>query len=308
LTYRRILTGATAIVVAVGFIVAAVRWEAGSRAPDEANVSAPSLEALISPARYRQAVATLASEEMDGRRVGTPGGEAAVRFIENGFRQAGLLPGHKGSYRQDYRHSFDGEADATNVVGYLPGTDAEIGHQVVVISAHHDHLGRNHGSGCPSEEQGECVKYGANDNASGTAALLELAHALGRFKDELRRTVVFLSTDAEECGCTGVKQYVYREPAFPLADTIYNLNIDQIGEGAELETHQLNLNTPEGEDCDVDGEVFANRGIRSQTLVGGNANYHACTDTIDRMDFDAALRVVRRAARLALEAIQAPTD
>jgi len=177
-----------------------------------------------------------------------------------------------------------------------------------VISAHHDHLGRNRRDGCPDGRRGDCINFGANDNASGTAALLELAYAFAANKDKLKRTLVFLSTDGEECGCTGIKQYVYRDPPFPLADTIYNLNIDQIGEGAELETHRLNRGTPQDEDCDVDGEVFANRGVRAQTLVGGNAHYHECTDTVANMNFDAALRVVRRASRLVLKEIQAPKD
>ncbi len=276
------------------------------RGTGEETVTAKSLRRLISPDRYRQAVATLASAEMEGRRVGTPGDEAAVQFVMAGFREAGLLPGYKGGYRQDYEHSFNGIASATNVIGYLPGTDAAVANQVLVVSAHHDHLGRNLEDGCPGGPQGNCIKPGANDNASGTAALLELAYAFAGFKGKLKRTLVFLSTDGEECGCTGIKQYVYRDPSFPLADTIYNLNIDQIGQGANLETHPLNLGTPEDEDCEVDGEVFANRGVRAQTLVGDNAHYHECTDTVDNMDFNAALRVVRRASRLLLKEIQAP--
>ena len=217
----------------------------------------------------------------------------------------GLLPGYRGGYRQDYTHSFNGTAEAANIIGYLPGNDAAVGKQVIVVSAHHDHLGRTK-DGCPNCPKGDGIKYGANDNASGCAALLELAHAFAGSKAKLNRTLVFLSTDGEECGCTGIKQYVYRDPPFPLADTIYSLNIDQIGEGADLETHRLNLGTPEEEECEVDGEVFANRGVRSQMLVGDNAHYHECTDTVDNMDFDAALRVVRRASRLLLKEIQAP--
>lgn len=287
-------------------VAAALLAEGMPSDASEESVTAESLESLISPDRYRQEVATLASEEMEGRRVGTPGGEAAAQFVEARFREAGLLPGYKGGYRQDYEHSFEGTASATNVIGYLPGTDSMDGSQVVVISAHHDHLGRNRRDGCPDGRRGDCINFGANDNASGTAALLELAYAFAANKDKLKRTLVFLSTDGEECGCTGIKQYVYRDPPFPLADTIYNLNIDQIGEGAELETHRLNRGTPEDEDCDVDGEVFANRGVRAQTLVGDNAHYHECTDTVTNMNFDAALRVVRRASRLVLKEIQAP--
>jgi acetylornithine deacetylase/succinyl-diaminopimelate desuccinylase-like protein len=288
--------------VAAALLVRGTQSDAG-----EESLTAESLQSLISPERYRQAVAMLASDAMDGRRVGTPGGEAAAQFVEAGFREAGLLPGYRGGYRQDYEHSFNGATSATNVIGYLPGKDPAVGNEVIVISAHHDHLGRNRNmDGCPGRPQGDCIKRGANDNASGTAAVLELAHAFAANKDTLKRSLVFLSTDAEECGCTGVKQYVYRDPPFPLADTIFNLNIDQIGEGADLETHRLNQSTPEDEDCDVDGEVFANRGIRAQSLVGDNAHYHQCTDTLDGVNFDAALAVVLRASNIVLKEIQAP--
>ena len=294
--------------VAAVFLVVAITMgiEGMSKSTGAERLSAKSLRRLMSPDRYRQAVTTLSSEAMEGRMIGTPGGQAAVRFIEAEFRQAGLLPGYRGGYRQDYKHVYDGIADATNVIAYLPGVDAAVGKEVIVVSAHHDHLGRSLEDGCPNDKMGDQIKPGANDNASGTAALIELAYVFAPFKDQLRRTLVFLATDGEECGCTGIKQYVYRDPAFPLADTIYNLNIDQIGEGADLETQRLNLGRSEDENCDVDAEVFANRGIRAQSLVGGNSHYHEPTDTVENMDFDAAMRVVRRASRLLLKEIQAP--
>ena len=262
---------------------------------------------LIDPDRYRDAVVNLSSPEMEGRQVGTPGGWNAIRYVEARFQMAGLAPGYNGGFLQPYRHCFKGDADAANVIGCIEGRDLETKHQVVVVSAHRDHLGRTKKGGCPNNKLGKKIRPGANDNASGTAALFELAHAFGEVREELKRTLVFLSTDAEECGCTGIKHYVYRDPAFPIENTVYNLNIDQIGEGAKLEIHKLNRRDfREDEECDVDAEIFATRGVRAETLVGGNRHYHKASDTPENMDFEAALKVVRRAAKLVWRAVQEP--
>jgi Zn-dependent M28 family amino/carboxypeptidase len=270
-------------------------------------VSAQIVKRLIDPDRYRKAVVDLASPEMEGRQVGTPGGWTAIRYVTTRFQEAGLEPGYKGSFLQPYRHCFKGTAGAANVIGVIEGRDPETKHQVVVVSAHRDHLGRTKKGGCPNNKAGKKIKPGANDNASGTAALFELAHAFGEVQAELKRTLVFLSTDAEECGCTGIKHYVYRDPAFPLENTVYNLNIDQIGEGAKLETHKLNRrDLRDDEECDVDAEVFATRGVRAETLVGGNRHYHKASDTPENIDFEAALKAVRRATKLVWRAVQDP--
>ncbi|MCZ0964302.1 M28 family metallopeptidase [Paracoccus benzoatiresistens] len=229
--------------------------------------------------------------------------------METKFRQAGLLPPEKlGGYLQPYEHDWHGKTDAANVVGFLPGTDPVLRGEVVIVSAHHDHLGRNTGSGCPDGRHGDRIHPGANDNASGSAAMLELAFALSSRANELKRTVLFLSVDGEECGCTGAKHYVYEDPVFALEDTVYVLNIDQIGEDAWLEKHRKPRRVDHGADCEVDGEVFARRGIKAATLVGHNSHYHSPEDTVGHMDFPEAMKVVDRALELVWNAAQAPSD
>jgi acetylornithine deacetylase/succinyl-diaminopimelate desuccinylase-like protein len=273
------------------------------------RASAASAEPSIDPERYRSNVARLASEEMAGRRVGTAGGRLAVSYMETMFREAGLVaPEALGGYRQNYRHDWHGVTDATNVVGILPGSHPELRREVVVVSAHHDGLGRNRHDGCPEDEEGRRIRYGANDNASGAAALIELAFVLSAQAGQLDRTLVFLSTDGEECGCTGVKNYVLDAPVLPIEQTVYNLNIDQIGEGAWLEEHEIRRRGRERADCEVDGEVFARRGVEAATLVGDNANYHSPEDVVENMDFDEALQVVRRAHALVLDAARSDGD
>ena len=275
-----------------------------------AETSARTIKQAIDADRFRAAIVELTSPELNGRAVGTPGGGAAIRYVEAEFKAIGLLPGFRGAFRQDYVHEFKGTANAANVIGVIEGSDPGLKHEVIVISAHRDHLGRRLDYACPNDpETNDCVKYGADDNASGTAALFELARAFLAVRSELKRTLVFLSTDGEECGCTGVKQYVYRDPPFPLRDTVYNLNIDEIGQGGSLETHELNLNQPESRDCLVDAEVFANRGITAQSFVGdAGKNYHECSDTLQNMNVEASLDTVRLAVNLIWDRAQAPSD
>ena len=257
----------------------------------------------IDPSRYLDTISRLASDEMEGRRVGTPGGWAAIAFMEARFREAGLLPPEAlGGYLQLYTHDWHGKTDAANVIGVLPGSNPALEDEVVVVSAHHDGLGRNRDDGCPDGRRGKRIRYGANDNASGMAALVELAFALAARRDEIARTIVFLSIDGEECGCTGVKHYVFKDPVYPLEKTVYVLNIDQIGEGAWLVEHPTDHHAADSEDCMVDGEVFARRGVRATTLVGDNSNYHRPGDVIEKLNMRKALEAVRRAHELVLHA------
>jgi acetylornithine deacetylase/succinyl-diaminopimelate desuccinylase-like protein len=269
---------------------------------------AASGKAAVDPARYRRAVAHLASEEMDGRRVGTPGGRRAIDYIRSAFAGIGLQPRRDRSYLQHYDHDFKGTAKATNVVGILPGSDPLLKRQAVIVTAHFDHLGRNRDDGCPNGKRGNCIKYGANDNATGVAALFEIAYAFMAVRKKVKRTIVFVAFDGEECGCTGSNHYVFRDPDFLPNQTVLAVNIDQIGRGGRMTTHKIDKHTGFGEDCDVDGEVFARRGMRAVTFVGKNHNYHQCTDTVDTIDFGKAIDTVHRAFELAWEAAQGAAD
>jgi Zn-dependent M28 family amino/carboxypeptidase len=123
-------------------------------------------------------------------------------------------------------------------------------------------------------------------------------------RKKLKRTIVFVALDGEECGCTGSNHYVFRDPDFSPRRTVLIVNIDQIGRGGKMQAHKLDPETGFGEDCDVDGEVFARRGMRAVTFVGKNHNYHQCTDTVATIDFTRAIDTVHRAFDLAWDAAQ----
>src|SRR5205085_3659553 len=116
------------------------------------------------------------------------------------------------------------EAPAANVVGVLAGTDAKLKDEVIVVGAHYDHLGRG-GQGSLAVREGE-IHHGADDNASGTAAVLELARLFAQTRP--RRTVVLIAFSGEEEGLLGSAYYV-AHPVFPLAQTVAMFNMDMIG-------------------------------------------------------------------------------
>ncbi len=118
------------------------------------------------------------------------------------------------------------DAPGTNVIGILEGSDPQLKNEAVVIGAHYDHLGRG-GEGSLAPREGE-IHYGADDNASGVAGLLELARIFSAPKMRPKRTLVFIAFGGEEAGLIGSNYYV-NHPAFPLSQTIAMINMDMIG-------------------------------------------------------------------------------
>jgi aminopeptidase YwaD len=118
------------------------------------------------------------------------------------------------------------EVSAANVVGILDGSDPVLKKEVIVIGAHYDHLGRG-GEGSLAPKEGE-IHHGADDNASGTAGVLELARIYAAQRPRPRRTLVFIAFSGEEEGLLGSNYYV-NHPIVPLADTVAMINMDMIG-------------------------------------------------------------------------------
>lgn len=114
-----------------------------------------------------------------------------------------------------------------NVVGILPGQDAKLAGQCIVLGAHYDHLGLGDSHSLAPSQIGK-IHHGADDNASGTSGLLELADGLGRQRAQLRHTIVFVAFAAEETGLLGSNFYT-AHPARPMDQTIAMLNMDMIG-------------------------------------------------------------------------------
>ena len=136
----------------------------------------------------------LASDELQGRNSGSLGIEKAAVYIEKIFKANSLKP-----YFISYRDTLSNyEKAAYNIVGVLEGTDAQLKNEFIVIGAHYDHIGTR------SPINGDTIANGANDNAAGTTAVLELARYFGNAKTN-KRSLVFALFSAEEKGLLGSK-------------------------------------------------------------------------------------------------------
>ena len=118
------------------------------------------------------------------------------------------------------------EVQAYNVIGVLEGSDRLLKNEAIIVGAHYDHLGRG-GEGSLAARPGE-IHHGADDNASGTAGVLELARLFASQRPRLKRTIVFICFSGEEEGLLGSSYYV-NHPIVPLANTIAMINMDMIG-------------------------------------------------------------------------------
>ena len=147
----------------------------------------------------------LSADSYKGREAGTPENEKARTYIENYFD--GLdLHRFNGSYRAPFEAGI-------NVIGYIQGTENP--HAYIVVTAHFDHLGIRNGE----------IYNGADDNASGTAALMELAAYFRRHP--LKHSIIFAALDAEEKGLQGARAFVANPPV-PASTIGVNVNMDMI--------------------------------------------------------------------------------
>lgn len=117
------------------------------------------------------------------------------------------------------------QADAYNVIGVLEGSDPVLKNEAIVIGAHYDHLGRG-GTGSLAANSAD-IHHGADDNASGTSAILELARQFATEKNN-KRTIIFMAFGGEEEGLLGSKFYV-ENPVWPLDKTVAMINLDMVG-------------------------------------------------------------------------------
>ncbi len=118
------------------------------------------------------------------------------------------------------------EVPSYNVIGVLEGSDPVLKNENIIIGAHYDHLGRG-GEGSLAPKPGE-IHHGADDNASGTAGVIELARIFSAQRPKLKRTLIFIAFGGEEEGLLGSNYYV-NHPLAPLAKTVGMINMDMIG-------------------------------------------------------------------------------
>ncbi|MDN3666316.1 M28 family metallopeptidase [Algibacter miyuki] len=178
----------------------------------------------ITQSELKEMLYTYASDEFEGRATGEPGQKKAIEFIKDHYVANGIpSPIADGDYFQDIPASYfkKGVKASENVLAYIKGSEKP--DEIIVISAHLDHIGVS-GNGD--------INNGADDDGSGTVAIMEIAEAFKKAADKgfgPKRSILFLHVTAEEIGLYGSKYYADVDPVFPLANTVANLNIDMIG-------------------------------------------------------------------------------
>ncbi len=173
----------------------------------------------------------LADDALQGRYAGSAGAGCAAELVAYAFRRLGLAPaGDDGTYFQDVPlasavnpHAPGGTG--RNVVAMLPGTDRRLAAEYVVMGAHYDHLGTGGFNSLAPEQH--AIHNGADDNASGVAAMIDAAERLA-IGPRPRRPVVFIAFTGEEEGLLGSSHWV-KQPTVPLDSVVAMLNLDMVG-------------------------------------------------------------------------------
>ncbi|MEA2723334.1 MAG: hypothetical protein QOH59_1105 [Gemmatimonadales bacterium] len=185
------------------------------------------------PPRLLDDIRFLSDDRLQGRMTGSPGADSAAAYLARRFSQVGLQPA-AGGWFQSFtvgreapasRRAQIGPLVGKNVVGILPGRDPVLRNQTVILGAHYDHLGLG-GFGSLDPDSTGLVHNGADDNASGAAALIQVAARLAASPPA--RTVVFIAFSGEELGLLGSAYYV-KKPIYPLASTLAMVNLDMVG-------------------------------------------------------------------------------
>jgi hypothetical protein len=176
-------------------------------------------------------IGIIADDSMRGRDTPSPGLESTARYIASEFKRFGLTPaGDNDGFIQRYPIPGgrpDAKANgrvptAPNVVGMLEGTDPVLKREYIVLSAHMDHVG----IGAPVD--GDSIYNGADDDASGTTGVIELAEALSQPGARPKRSIIFLTVSGEEHGLWGSGWFTAHPPV-PIGQIVADLNIDMIG-------------------------------------------------------------------------------
>lgn len=251
----------------------------------------------------------LASDELEGRGLGTNGKELAKNYIAEQFKRAGLL-----TFGGSYSHEFNARislawAKGTNVIAYVEGSDNELKNEYIIIGGHYDHLGYE------LDNDSKTIFPGADDNASGTAGVIEIARYFAKPENRTKRSLIFVCFDAEESGLIG-STYIAQNPPVPIDQIKLMFSLDMIGmlgayggidlkglgliaDGKEIfqkEASELGVrikNSSGSIEQQTDTAPFAEQGIPAiHAFTGLKSPYHKPEDKADLIDYEGMVKVV----------------
>jgi Zn-dependent M28 family amino/carboxypeptidase len=299
---------------------------AQAAADDGAAVAALPVE-TITPAGILGRIRFLASDALGGRGTPSPGLDLAAAYIASEFEAMGLSSPVE-SFVQRYPLGQGVDAPhAPNVVAVFEGSDPALRDTYIVFSAHMDHLG--HGS---PDASGDSIYNGADDDASGTAAVLEIAEAFASMPRPPARSILFLLVSGEELGLLGSRAFLASN-AIPASRIVANINIDMIGRNSpdtlvaigkpystlgtrvdEIASAHPSLGLVVVDDLWPDERfffrsdhfTFAGAGVPALFFFAGvHEDYHRPSDEVERIDADKAARIARLAFLIGLSVANA---
>lgn len=299
------------------------------------HVSKPNYINAISEESLRKNLTIIASDEMQGRETGSDGQKKAGEYIIEQYKAAGIsFPKGAKNYYQTVPAAFlnakrnENLPDSENIWAFIEGSEKP--DEIVVVSAHYDHVGMKNGE----------IYNGADDDGSGTVALIEMAKAFQKAKENgngPKRSILILHVTGEEHGLHG-SRYYSENPLFPLANTVADVNIDMIGRRDEFHKNSNNYIYLIGSDylssdlytiCEEVNKAFINlnidykyndkkdpnrfyyrsdhynfakNNIPSVFLFNGtHEDYHKPTDEVSKIEFDALTKRTKLAFAITWE-------
>lgn len=267
-------------------------------------------------ATIRKHIKILASDSLQGRGTGTEGERMAAAYLQAQLKKLNLKPmGENGTYLQafPFKGGAHGEGEAgtaNNVIAYLDNKAAT----TIIIGAHYDHLGLgNQGSSLDANPQDK-IHNGADDNASGTAGVLELARYFATNKKKEKNNFLFILFSGEELGLLGSK-YFTEHPTTDFSNVNFMINMDMVGRlnpetktvvvngtGTSpiwepllksLATNQLKIKTDSSGIGPSDHTSFYLKDIPVlHFFTGSHTDYHKPSDDWDKINYDGAVAVL----------------
>lgn len=279
----------------------------------------------IDEAALRSHVEYLASDALEGRAVGHPGNDKAADYLVKQLKEAGLKPAGDGA---GYHHVFPlmRGGQANNVIALLEGADDRLKNEYVLVGGHFDHVGirgKSRGQRSGGDEK-DLIFNGADDNASGTAAVLVLARTFAAGPARPRRSILFCLWNAEETGLEGSTAWTKR-PTRPLRDAVYYLNLDMIGRNPERPIDMEGVRNAAGDTLEkiiteaaeaeglrmtkydhhneamfrADGAPFLRAGIPASMFFSyWHDDYHRVSDHADKIAYPNLAKVARASFRI----------
>lgn len=274
----------------------------------------------ITNSELKRHIEFLASDTLQGREAGMQGNYAAGAYIVDQLRKSNVPPVTSG---EGYFHYF--HPNFRNILVVIQGSDPQLKNEFILVGGHYDHVG--FGNRTNSRGPFGVVHNGADDNASGTAGVLEVAQALAALETKPKRSILIAFWDGEEKGLLGSRHYV-DYPAVPLSKIRFHLNADMIGrlrpEGLEISgwqtatgcrqflseqnTDRLNLHFMSTYKPESDHWPFFERHVPSMMLhTGKHPDYHRPSDDTHLLNMDGVRTVSRFILRCTVAAANADT-